>query len=67
MKPKLRPGAVDYDSSRHYTDPFASFGQSVLNLGAMSMGSAGELFYAPARGLGGLVWGVPKGELTLVA
>jgi hypothetical protein len=35
----------------------------VLNLGAMSVGSAGELFYAPAHGLGGLVWGVPKGEL----
>ncbi|CAK9780585.1 UDP-Glycosyltransferase/glycogen phosphorylase [Cutaneotrichosporon oleaginosum] len=59
--------AVDYDSSRHYTDPFASFGQSVLNLGAMSVGSAGELFYAPARGLGGLVWGVPKASFDVVS
>ncbi|BEJ13699.1 hypothetical protein CspHIS471_0308730 [Cutaneotrichosporon sp. HIS471] len=58
---------VDYDSLRHYTDPFASFGQSVLNLGAVSMGSASELFYAPARGLGGLVWGVPKASFDVVS
>ncbi|BEI90937.1 uncharacterized protein CcaverHIS019_0310070 [Cutaneotrichosporon cavernicola] len=58
---------VDHDSLRHYTDPFASFGQSVLNLGAVSMGSASELFYAPARGLGGLVWGVPKASFDVVS
>ncbi|GMK53538.1 hypothetical protein CspeluHIS016_0101240 [Cutaneotrichosporon spelunceum] len=58
---------VDYNSLRHYTDPFASFGQSVLNLGAVSMGSASELLYAPARGLGGLVWGVPKASFDVVS
>ena len=58
----LTAGPIEYATDRHYADPLAASGQSIYDMFSLTAASTGQMFYAPHRGLKGLLYDVPKGE-----
>lgn len=62
---ELKLGSIEYATNRHYSDPFTAGGGAIYDLVSQTLTSSGQMFYAPHRGLKGLLYDVPKGELRV--
>ncbi|WVF67356.1 hypothetical protein IAT40_002111 [Kwoniella sp. CBS 6097] len=56
----------EYETDRHYDDPWTGSVASMFHVVTYSIGSVAELFYRPGAGTINTFWGIPKAAMGVV-